>query len=330
VNDLDRLTANLASRQHGTFHAAQVPGLTERHARHQVDAGRWNRHRRSVFTINGTPNTWEQRLWLKLHVDGRGSVVGFRSAARVHRLPGSRSDHLETLQPEASTPRNKATVTRRSTSLPEWHVTVVDDFPITTVERTIFDLAALTSSRRRLRGWPYVPAKRVERMLDDALVHNRMTIASLTRVFISLAGRGRAGTMLMRELIDARSDDYVPTESELEDLFLSFVEHHSLPDPRRQVSLGSSDAFIGRVEFVYDDARLVVEVDGRAFHAQMSVQRSDRLRELKLMAEGWQVVRLGWRELIDEPTSIARSLAVILDRGVRQLRAGTETSARSR
>ena len=104
---------------------------------------------------------------------------------------------------------------------------------------TLFDLAALTSTTRRRRGWAYVPAQRVERMLDDALVRKRISIASLTAVFVSLAGRGRAGTTMMRDLLDARCGDYVPTESVLEDLFLTFVAHHRLPIPRRQVSIGS-------------------------------------------------------------------------------------------
>lgn len=152
----------------------------------------------------------------------------------------------------------------------------------------------------------------VERMLDDALVRKRTTIAALTRTFLSLAGRGRPGTALMRELLEVRSETYVPTESELEDLFVAFVERHALPTPRRQVPLGSDDALIGRVDFLFEHARLVVEVDGRAFHAQRMVQRRDRRRDLELLNAGWRVLRLTWHDLTVDGDDIAERLRGIV------------------
>ena len=151
-------------------------------------------------------------------------------------------------------------------------------------------------------------------MLDDALAHRRITVHSMSLVFADLAGHGRPGTCVMRELLEARSEGYVASESELEDLFLELVAAHGLPEPRRQVDLGSVDVSIGRVDFVFDSAKVVVEADGRRYHNQKAVQLRDKKRDLALMAEGWRVVRVDWWQLVNDGHMVARHLSVILER----------------
>ncbi len=312
MTEIDRTTATVARGQHGVFAAWQVPGLTKHVARHRTSTGRWTALAAGVYALDGAPATWEQELWRALLVAGTGSVVGRRSAARLHRLPGTMQDHIDIVQPESSVPMGKPPSSRRSSLLPAQHVTTIGGFPVTTVERTLFDLAGLTSLQRRRRGWAHMWPERVERMLDDAIVRDQVTIVSMSKVLADLACRGRPGTRLIRTLIEDRSDGYVATESELEDLFSTFVERHRLPRPRKQVALGARDDFVGRVDFLFSRAKVVVEVDGSRFHDQRSIARRDRRRDLKLRAAGWETLRIDWWQLVEEPEETASLLRAVL------------------
>lgn len=314
MSSLDQTVATFAARQHGVFAASQVPEVAAGMAHRRTTAGRWRAAHRGVYVIEGTPATWEQRLWIELLVAGAGSVVGTRAAAALHGFPGADRRSLDVLQPECTVPNTKARTSRRTTRLPDRHVTTVEGFPVTTPERTLFDLAALTSPQRRRRGWAHLHARQVERMVDDALARDLVSTQSLTDVYRSLAGRGRAGTRLMRQWLEERGEGYVATESALEDKFVELLKAHGLPQPRRQVELGSAEAFIGRVDFFFDEARLVVEADGRRYHSQRTPTLADRERELKLLAEGWQLLRVDWVQLVDHGPAVARHLRQILDR----------------
>lgn len=299
-----------AAAQHGAFATSQFADLTDDYIQNRVRQGRWQRQRTGIFTIAGTPSTWERTLWITLLVAGDGSVIGRRSAARIDRLTPRFGDVFDIVQPESTTPRAKPRSSRRTSRLLERHVTVVDGFPITTIERTLFDLAGLTSQQRRRRGWVYVPEARVERLVDDSLVRNRTTVPKLTQMFVDLAGRGRPGIGLMRRLLEVRSDSFVPTASELEDLFMSFVDRYGLPRPKRRVDVGSTDERIGEVDFLFERAKLVVELDGHAFHTQRMAQRNDRKRDLKVLRAGWKFLRLSWMDLREDSDEIA---ALLLD-----------------
>ncbi len=312
VHHIDQAVIRVASAQHGAFHTNQLDHPHSSLFKSRVDSGRWTRQTHFVYTVAGSPNTWRQRVWIRLLLAGRGATVGGLTAARIHQLRRFPEERLCILQPESTVSRKKPRTSKRTTFLPPHHCTVRDGFPITTVARTIFDLAALTSRQRARRGWPYLPASTVERILDDAIVANRTTIDDVARVFADLAGRGRGGTKLMRSLLQERHGDFVPTESVLEDRFLELVTEYDLPVPRRQVVVGDDAGPIGRVDFVYEAERLIVELDGHRFHAQRQVRHADLQRDLSLSAAGWRTIRLDWWQLVEDRATVAKHLRTLL------------------
>lgn len=314
VTNIDRLAAQIAARQHGVFSAVQLPGITKAMVHTRITSGRWKPIQREVFVIAGSAESWEQRLWIGLLRAGCGAVVCSRAAIALHHVKGMGRGPIDILQPECSVPNAKATTSRRTTSLPQWQVTVVDGLPVTTVARSLFDLAGLASPTRRRNGWAYLTEKTVERLLDNAITQGLVSERSLMRVFLSLAGRGRPGTRLMRDLLEGRSGKYVATDSELEDAFVKLVVDHDLPTPMRQVRLGSADHLIGKVDFYYDEAKLIVEADSVAFHLQRAQMLADHQRDLELMASGWRVLRLDWWQVTNDRPRTADLLRRILDR----------------
>lgn len=314
MSDIDRLASQVATRQHGAFSTAQLPGVTPKQIHSRIADDRWRPIRQQIFIIGGSPSTWKQHIWVELLTAGRDSVVGTRTALKLHHVRGIAGEPVDILQPEATVPNSKARTSRRTTRLPAWHVTTVEGFPVTTIERSLFDVAGLTSDKRRRRGWATMTEKQVARLVDNAILQGLVTAGSLMRVHRELAGRGRAGTRLMRELLQKRCGTYLPTDSDLEDLFIDLVARYGLPEPQRQVCLGSAAKQIGRVDFYYDEARLIVEADSRAFHGQRDQMLHDHQRDLDLLAQGWQVLRVDWWQLTDDGPNVARQLRRVLER----------------
>jgi len=70
------------------------------------------------------------------------------------------------------------------------------------------------------------------------------------------------------------------------------------------------DSFL--VDFLWRDRRLVVETDGYRYHRGRAAFEDDRERDLKLRSLGYEVVRLSYRQVADEPERIAQTLRDLL------------------
>ena len=66
------------------------------------------------------------------------------------------------------------------------------------------------------------------------------------------------------------------------------------------------------VDFLWPAERLIVEVDGYAFHSTRTAFERDRLRDADLQARGYRVIRVTWRQLVDESEAVLARLAQAL------------------
>ena len=74
--------------------------------------------------------------------------------------------------------------------------------------------------------------------------------------------------------------------------------------PESNVSVGDYE-----VDFYWRRERLIVEVDGFAFHSSQRKFESDRRRDAGLTARGLRIMRVTWRQLVDEPEAVLVRLA---------------------
>jgi hypothetical protein len=299
----------LAARQHGAVARRQLDaiGLTREAVRHLVRQGALTRVDRDVFVVAATPSTFPRRVWCALLAAGAEAVASHRLAARLHRMRGFAKEGIDVLVHERFHHHAPQGALHTTSWLPAEHLGVVDGIPATTFARTLFDLAGLSSPKRLRAGRPFVHEQRVARALDTAM-GNGMPITDVAKVLATMGKRGRPGTVLMRELVEARSGGYQPTESELEDLVIAVLSAYELPLPARQRHLGGEE-LIGRVDFTYMRPRLVIEADGRPYHTALLDQDSDRWRDTELVAAGWPVIRVRWRDLTQDPERFARAVA---------------------
>jgi very-short-patch-repair endonuclease len=304
----------LAQPQHGALHRRQLRGVAA-----TPEAGRWLRSRgvlhavtRDVFVMAGAPTTWEQRLWLTLLEAGPGAQASHRTAAALLKIPNFTRDVIEVVRRELRPHPAKTGTIHQSSWLPPGHRVVIEGIPCSSLARCLFELAGLSHPRRLRRGRSYVHEDRVERAVDDAFARLGLQVDALADVVATLAGRGRPGSALMRRLLADRGEGYCATESALEDLLESVLAAHGLPAPTRQNVLGDQLP-AGRVDFVYLDARLVLEADSRRHHTALLDYEHDQWRDLELKAAGYDVVRVTWRRLSQEGDRFAAKIGAILE-----------------
>jgi very-short-patch-repair endonuclease len=73
------------------------------------------------------------------------------------------------------------------------------------------------------------------------------------------------------------------------------------------------------VGFLWRLQRLVVEVDGFAFHSSPGQFERDRRKDSRLAAAGLRAVRVTWRQLTSEPEAVLVRLAQALLQGLRNI-----------
>jgi predicted transcriptional regulator of viral defense system len=297
-------TDELTERQHGllTYGQARELGFSEKAIEHRRRGGRWRPIARGVYRIAGAPPSPRQRALAAVLAAGSGAALSHESAAALLGLPGFALEPLVVTVARHGRRSLAGVRIEQSLEMPTHHVTVIDGIPCTTVARTLFDLCG------KRKSWG-----RVARAMDTALAKRSVTKAALWRVLIDLAEHGRDGTVMFRTLLQERSGDYVPLASEHERLFIGVARRHGLPEPDRQVDLGDEDGWIGRVDFLFRGARIVVEVDGGEFHDGLLDRQSDEQRDARLQAAGWYVLRFRWADVVDHPHDVAHSIRCALN-----------------
>ena len=94
-----------------------------------------------------------------------------------------------------------------------------------------------------------------------------------------------------------------PTRSELEERFLQLCADHGIPRPTINTRIEGHE-----VDFVWRNKKLIVEVDGYAYHRSPSQFETDRERDVSLTLAGWQVMRFTWTQITRRPGWVARAL----------------------
>jgi very-short-patch-repair endonuclease len=226
---------------------------------------------------------------------GPGAVLSHRSAAALWGIRPSSSRAIEVTVPSKT--RSRSGVHRHYAALPADEVTEHDGIPVTTVPRTIFDLAATESAgvvESALRQSEYLRR------------HDRLSLPHLLARY-----PGRRGSRAIRQCLARRRETPGRTRSWLEELFLPFLDRHRFPRPQLNawIEVGGRQF---EVDCFWPDAMAIVELDGFGAHGTRTAFRDDRFRDRKLQVAGYGFIRLAPEQLEDEPEAIAADLRALL------------------
>ena len=89
---------------------------------------------------------------------------------------------------------------------------------------------------------------------------------------------------------------------------LELIRHAALPTPAREIDVGDADGWVGRVELVYREAKVLIEVDSRLHHTALDDYEGDRARDNRLVPEGFRVLRFTSDQITNHPDVIVATL----------------------
>jgi very-short-patch-repair endonuclease len=268
--------AALAARQQGVVTTTQLEaaGIGRRGIAHRVVQGRLTRIYRGVYRVGPMAGPYGREMAAVL---ATGGALSHQTAAGLwgFRAPHDGDPHV-TVQGRDARSRAGLRV-HRSASL---DAAVHNGLRLTTPTRTLHDLA------------PLLPQHELDRAVEEAVIRGLATPEALqTRPAL------RRATMVEPQI----------TRSEAERRLRALIRAARLPRPVTNVKVAGWE-----VDAFWPAHKLVVEVDGFAFHGNRAAFERDRRKDAALVAAGYRVIRITWRQLVDEPHAVVALLARLL------------------
>jgi very-short-patch-repair endonuclease len=271
---------DLARRQWGVVTRAQLMahGLGTRGISDWVRTGRLHRLHRGVYAVGHDRLRLEGRWLAAVFACGPGAVLSHRDAALLWDLRQSSSAVIDVMVPSWNGRGAKQGIrVHRTRRLRGDEVTVRRGIPVTTLARTLLDLADVLG-RQALR-----------RVVTEAEYTNQFDLTAINAAVHNNPGRRSANLMAA---VGASGDR---TRSELEDRFLDLLQRYNVEPPQTAVWIEGYE-----LDFVWTRAGLAVELDGFAAHTTRSTFNADRMRDRKLWRRGLRTMRLTSQALDDE------------------------------
>lgn len=292
---LDRRVAALAGHQHGVVGRWQLDGigLTEQMVRTRVAHGGLRLIHRGVYAVGHRALTVESRWMAAVLAHGPKAVLSHRSAGQLWGLY-PRSE----ITPEVTVPGSKKTkpgiVAHRGSPRAD-EVGTMWRIPVTSVARTMFDLAGMLDEREVERAWNEMEVR------DYRM---RLSVPDLIERY-----PGRKGRLLLTRLAVAKPVGI--TRNELEEAFLALIDRSGLPRPRMNAHLAVRDRFY-EVDCLWEDRKVAIELDGGGAHGTRRAFEDDRERDRILTAERYTTARVTWHQIAETPDEVASDLHSIL------------------
>lgn len=238
-----------------------------------------------VYAV-GHPALRREGHWMAASLAcGPGAVVSHATAAALWGIRDTAAATIDVTVPSRAG-RCRPGLRIHGSRLEADERDIEDGIPCTSVARTLLDLAGVL--RGRALEQVYERAER-RRVLD-------------TRELELLIGRhhGGRGVWRLRSTLDGFDPAVLDARSELEVRFIRLCRDAALPRPIVNRLLRTANSTF-EVDFHWPSARLVVETDGREFHAGARARRADALRDRELKAAGWTVLRATWGQVVVTP-----------------------------
>ncbi len=275
-------------------HAASRSGLLKLGlSRDQIDdrlrTGSLEPAHRGVYLLGGAPRTREQRWAAAVLACGPTAVLSHLSAAALWALTEIDPVVIDvSLASRGKRTRQGIRVHRPRRLEPE-DTTDHEGIPVTTVARTLIDLAVIVSTRS------------LERLLDEAEYLRLLDPDDLDRAL--QRNEGRVGVVRLRRLLSRHNPGATRTRSPLEEAFLLLTREAGLPQPLVNEPLGPYT-----IDFLWSEQRVAVETDGRAAHGRLSARERDHRRDAWLHANGYVPLRFSYTQVTSRPGEVLAAL----------------------
>jgi very-short-patch-repair endonuclease len=261
--------------------------------RRRLEDGRLQALHCGIYAV-GHPHLSLQARWLAAVLAyGEEALLSHRSAAALWGLAKPWASVVDVTAPAGrqGIRRREKIWIHRGRLHPEDRA-VRAGIPVTTVARTLFDLAEFVSLKRLESAW------------EEA---DRLNLLRLSAVEgVCERGYGRRALRPIRHLL-AEARAATITRSPLEDDFAAFCRDHDLPTPSFNTTVLGFE-----VDALWPQERLAVELDSWEFHHHRAAFERDRTRDAALQVAGYRTLRITHRRLHNEAPKVTRELRALL------------------
>jgi very-short-patch-repair endonuclease len=288
----------MARRQHGVVSREQLlrVGVGKTAISARMQAGRLHRLHAGVYAV-GHRLVPKEGWWMAAVLASRpDALLSHHTAAALWGLRGYSGGAIHVTVPQKSTSTKR--IRRHFSHVPSDERSVEEGVPVTSVHRTIFDLAST------------VLVDEVVAMVKEAEYLNRYDRLSLWDLLERYPGK-RGSRKIQFALQRLKEEPPGRKRSKLEERFAPFLRRYHLPLPRFNdlISLNGKNY---EVDCHWPELGQIVELDGWQGHGTKSAFREDRARDRALRVAGYSVIHLTWNQLDDEAEQIATDLRVLL------------------
>ena len=265
----------------------------------RLAGGEWMAVQAGVYQLDIRVPVWRDQLLAAILAGGSGAVASHRAALVLWDLDGLSTAPVELSVPHSHGPTPSDTVLHRTRRPPE--STIIDEIPVTTVERTLLDSCSLLG--------PMIMTKATE-----SAFRKRLTTEEGMWEFLKCSGgRGVKGTRLLRRILQAR-DHETATGSASETEAWYHMRSSDLPTPELQREFTALDGARIRPDFYWPALNKAVEIDGIDAHDSADKLDHDLQRQNRLMDLGIDLRRFSARLVRRDPERFLRDLRDFLSR----------------
>jgi very-short-patch-repair endonuclease len=285
--------ARLAARQGGVVAVWQLYELDIKSGmiKSWVRSGRLHGLHIGVYSLGHRDVSRKGKLWAALLACGPDAVLSHRSAAALWGIrPTSRKD-VDVTVPGRSRHKREGIDPHLVRNLDPRDVTKIDGIPVTTLARTLLDLAEV------------VPQDHLARAIEEAERKRLFDLKAVNELLERSPGR-RGRKALSVALTDAVIEPM--SRSDLERMFLKLCRQAGFPRPLVNTLIEGHE-----VDFIWPDKGLIVEIDSYAYHHTRKAFETDRQRDAHLQIARHRVVRVGDRWLATRPDEVAATLRAL-------------------
>jgi len=276
---------DLAATQHGVVTRAQLlaAGVTLATLNRRIACKLLVPLHRGVYAV-GLPVSEQGRAMAALLACGVDAAVSHQTAAALRKFaPADNTDSPVHVILSSGDRRRPGIRIHWIRDIRPDEITTVDGIRQTTPARTLLDLAATVTTRD------------LEKATVEALGMRLTTPAELGEMV--KRHPAHRGSARLRALLG--SAESTVTRSRAERLFLELVRKAGLHPPETNASVAAFE-----VDAVWRSEKLIVEIDGKAFHATSGRVAADRRRDFALAAAGYRVIRITWHQLVHTPEAL--------------------------
>jgi hypothetical protein len=270
--------------------------------RWRLESGRWQQPCRGVVVAHSGPLSKLQILRVAILWAGPGAALAGLTAARLHGFRGfdEKADGIHLLLPAARTAREGRPpfplVVHYSRNLAPADIHPVRQPPQTRIARSLVDAAAWMATDR---GTQAVLAAGVQ----QRLVRVTDLVAEVSR-----NERLRRRRLIRTTLADIEGGSHALSEL---DFMRLVVRQFGLPEPNRQVARSDGQGRRRWLDVVWEQARLIVEIDGAA-HMDVLQYWDDMDRDNSFTLQQYQILRFPAWVIRYQPEYVAAKISQAL------------------